>query len=87
MVQVLTPKILPTILTFCTMFESVCFFWFYTFIQPLTFRAVLTPYLPKLKVRKEKNLLNKNGEVEEEVEEVCQTEIYLFNPPLSIILA
>lgn len=43
----------------------------------LTFHAVLTPYLPRIKVRKEKNLLNKdtNEETEQEVEEVCQTEI------------
>jgi hypothetical protein len=48
----------------------------------------LTPYLPRLKVRKEKNLLNKdNKEVEEEVEEVCQTENFLFDSSLDVILA
>ena len=45
--------------------------------NPFTFHAVLTPYLPRIKVRKEKNLLNKNtdDEAEQEVEEVCQTEL------------
>ncbi|KAF8806284.1 cleft lip and palate transmembrane 1 [Phlegmacium glaucopus] len=32
-------------------------------------RKLLTPYLPRLKARKEKNLLNKNEEAEQEVEE------------------
>jgi len=54
---------------------------------PLTFRAVLTPYLPRLKARKEKNLLNKNEEAEQEVEEVCQTEVSFLSSPLDIILA
>jgi hypothetical protein len=44
---------------------------------PLTIHAVLTPYLPRIKVRKEKNLLNKdtNEEAGEEAEEVCLAEI------------
>ena len=42
---------------------------------PLTFHLVLTPYLPKIKVRKEKNLLNKGTDegAEQELEEVCRT--------------
>ena len=74
MAQVLTHKILPMILPFYITFENVCFFSsFYPPTVPLTFHAVLTPYLPRLKARKEKNLLNKNDneEAEEEVEEVC----------------
>jgi hypothetical protein len=74
MEQVLTQKILPTILTLYTTFESVRY-PFSTSIHaaPLTLHAVLTPYLAKIKVRKEKNLLTKNEdkEAEQEVEEVC----------------
>ena len=46
----------------------------------LTFYVVLTPYLPKIKVRKQKNLLNKgtNEEAEQEVEEVCRAEIFFL---------
>lgn len=74
MEQVLTLKTLPTILPLYTTFESVRYPPS-TLIHaaPLTLHAVLTPYLPKIKVRKEKNLLTKNNdeEAEQEVEEVC----------------
>ena len=44
--------------------------------NPLTFHAASMLYLPRIKVRKEKNLLNKDTdeEAEQEVEEVCQIE-------------
>ena len=88
MAQILTHKILPTILPLYTMFESVCSSSL-TSMCNLTLHAVLTPYLPRIKVRKEKNLLNKDTdeEAEQEVEEVCQTEISIFNSPLNVNLA
>ena len=54
---------------FFPLFASTC--------NPLTFHAVLTPYLSRIKVRKEKKLLNKgtDEETEQEVEEVRHTEI------------
>ena len=87
MVQTLTHRILPSILPLYTMFESVCFSLFISMYFPLTFHAVLTPYLPRIKVRKEKNLLNKgtDGEAGQEVEEVCQTEISPLTVHLTII--
>ena len=87
--QILTHNILLTILLFYTTFERVCLSLFYFHATPLTSCVALTPYLPRLKVRKEKNLLNNkdNKEVEEEVEEVCQTENFLFDSSLDAILA
>jgi hypothetical protein len=54
---------------------------------PLTIHAVLTPYLPRIKVRKQKNLLNKdtNEDAEEEAEEVCLTEIFFLTVHSTII--
>ena len=78
MVQTPTHETLPSILPLYTMFGSVCFstFYFHCAIS-LNFHVVLTPYLPRIKVRKEKNLLNKgtDEDAEQEVEEVRRTEI------------
>ena len=67
------------------MFESVCSILWLAPCQKIDTNEsniVLTPYLPRLKARKEKNLLK--GHAEDEVEEV--EEVAFFSSLLTVVL-
>lgn len=70
MARVHNPQILLLTLIQCTMSGSVRLELLVYFSLRLTCVAVLTRYMPKAKIRKEKNLLS-NPDENKETEEVC----------------